>query len=125
LVVPAFRLGVAMNRSIESCLEPNLYKYIVIVPRLRDEKANHKLYRFMQDYGIGLQAKCNSKPLHKMKVYDDKIITPWWYKSEWQHAESEQYCMSHICLPIYPTLGADNATYVLDRFLEVISCLPD
>jgi len=112
-----WRLGVDGARGTK--LSPNLYRYIVIVDWMDTVEKNYQVYERMKERGIGLQAKCNSKPLSKMAVFQehknfsifpDKLGSP---------TDAEGYCMKHLCLPIYPTLTVDEAEYVAESLTEV------
>ncbi len=116
------RFGEAqVDRLIVKCneLRPNLYRYIVMVDGLLSREQNHELYALLRERLVILQAKCNSLPvsLHKalhrfILPYQPAIAAPF---------EALSYCMSHLCLPIYPTLSSEDAAYIAETVVDVLN----
>lgn len=109
-----YRLPVHVGMQ-DSLLEPNLYKYIAIVPALRSKAQNHALSDWLKARGVNLQAKCNSYPLSGFKVYEDKIM-----KMHLECQDAALYSMSHIALPIYPSMTVEQAEYVIENVVAGI-----
>jgi len=99
-------------------LQPNLYKYIAIVPRLRTIADNHVLAERLKKKGVLLQAKCNSIPLSRMDAYKGLLTMPKGYRRTIHDADL--YSMSHIALPIWPGLSAEAASGVIDAVVMTI-----
>jgi len=103
-------------------LEPNLYRYIVMVPGLRSHADNEKVYGALKARGILLQAKCNSKPLWRFRVFENHPNFFGYLPSGGLlGSDAESYSISHLCLPIYPTMSEDEAEKVAASLLEVVS----
>ena len=89
---------------------PNYYKFTVFATNTDEITKALK-----ENYGISLQGKVYDIPLHKQPVFrnlkDSKRI---------DLKNSERICKNHICLPIYPSLSDDEATYVAKSVVELL-----
>jgi len=85
----------------------NFFKYLIILENM-DRESVHKA---MEQKGIQLSGYIYELPLHKQPVFPqhNKINLP----------KTEYFCSKHICLPIYPTLKANEAEYVASQFVEL------
>ena len=98
-------------------LTPNLYRYIILVDGLESREQNYALYEYLRGFDIGLQAKCNSKPLTEMQVFQKH---PLFINLPAVSTAAYDYCMQHLCLPIYPTLDPAAAEYVAEKVIEAV-----
>ncbi|MEM2946764.1 MAG: DegT/DnrJ/EryC1/StrS family aminotransferase, partial [Candidatus Bathyarchaeia archaeon] len=99
-------------------LKPNLYRYIVMVDGLEAEEQNHRLYGELEQRGIRLQAKCNSRPISETKLFKNRLV--YYPESFSEEKESSKYCNGHICLPIYPLLTDEEAVYIAENVMDVV-----
>jgi len=100
-------------------LQPNLYRYIIMVEGLERYDQNVNLYALLADKGVVLQAKCNSKPITEYWVFGDRFVIKHPLCQDPARA-SVKYCMGHLCLPIYPTLSRSSAYHIADTVAEVL-----
>lgn len=93
---------------------PNWYKFIVFLPEdvipNRDE-----IKQKMKEHGISLQSEVFKRPLNLMPIWQKMLNT-----KENDFPVAEELAKRMICLPIYPSLTEDEATYVIDKFEEVL-----
>jgi len=87
----------------------NNFKYIIILEEF-DRQAIHQA---LQKKGINLSGYVYELPLHKQPIFDlyNNISLP----------ITEYLCAQHICLPIYPTLSEDDAEYISQSLIEILS----
>jgi dTDP-4-amino-4,6-dideoxygalactose transaminase len=85
--------------------ESNYYKYTCFI----DDVDRGKLKVTMKEkYGISLAGEVYEKPCHLQPVFKDIG-----YKLG-DFPVAEKLCQGHICLPIYPSMGIEEAQYVVD-----------
>jgi perosamine synthetase len=83
----------------------NYYKYTCFI----DDVDRGKLKVTMKEkYGISLAGEVYEKPCHLQPVFKDIG-----YKLG-DFPVAEKLCQGHICLPIYPSMGIEEAQYVVD-----------
>lgn len=86
--------------------EFNGFKYILKVdPELRSQ-----LHKFLLKKNISPSGYVYELPLHRMSIF-----------SEHNNAHlpnSDDYCASHFCLPVYPKMTEENILYVVKYFCE-------
>lgn len=108
-----YRLGVSGDKKQ---LTPNLYRYIVIADKIRSREDNRKLYSLLKERGVVLQAKCNSLPLTETPLFKGMLSVPPYYDT--YSSEASKYSLSHLCLPIYPSLGEENAECIAETLMD-------
>ena len=87
----------------------NYFKYIVILKNFEREL----FHKMMELKGIQLSGYVYELPLHKQPVFknhnDEKL------------PKSEYLCKNHICLPIYPSLSLEDAEFIAEMFIQILS----
>jgi perosamine synthetase len=94
----------------------NLYRYTVMIPGMTFE-SNRRLYNYLSSCNpkITLQEKSNHMPLAMHAGYDGH---PHVISAPRQFSGAMQYCLEHICLPIYPKLSEDDAEIIADSVMK-------
>ena len=87
----------------------NYFKYTLVLKNY--ERADfHKL---MESKGVQLSGYIYELPLHKQPVFKD-------FNDE-KLPMSNYYCSKHVCLPIYPSLSLNDAKYIAETTVEILS----
>jgi perosamine synthetase len=89
----------------------NLYRYTVMIPGMTFE-SNRSLYTYLReecDPIITLQEKSNHMPLamHSGYAGHPRVLS-----APRQFPGAMQYCLEHICLPIYPKMRIADAEFI-------------
>ena len=86
----------------------NHFKYVVILEGF-DRQYIHQA---LQERGINVSGYIYELPLHKQPILEsyNEVSLPM----------TEYLCAQHICLPIYPTLGKDDAEYIAKSLIEIL-----
>lgn len=86
--------------------EFNGFKYILKVdPELRSQ-----LHKFFLKKNISPSGYVYELPLHRMSVFSEHNNN--------DLPNSDDYCASHFCLPVYPKMTEENIVYVVKHFCE-------
>jgi dTDP-4-amino-4,6-dideoxygalactose transaminase len=91
-------------------VESNYYKYIVMLPDGVDRTALKR--RLREEYGVSLSGEVYEMPLHQQPVFAPFAHGPL--------PAAERICQRHICLPIYPTMTRDEASYVVRSLVAAL-----
>jgi perosamine synthetase len=107
----AFRDGPACLRPlrIPSGAESNYYKYVLHC-EADVESVGRRLFA---EHGVRLGGAVYDVPCHEQPVFAPLARDPL--------PRSEHLCRHHICPPIYPSLTDEEARYVADSLIEVVS----
>ena len=70
-------------------------------------------HKMMELKGIQLSGYVYELPLHKQPVFKN-------YNDE-KLPKSEYLCKNHICLPIYPSLSLEDAEFIAEMFIQILS----
>lgn len=92
---------------------PNFYKYIAFLDPKVDRATLKNQLR--TEYDISLSGEVYEIPLHRQPVFAD---LPGVDASTFPGAE--QYCATHVCLPLYPFITEDEQQYVLNALKEAL-----
>ena len=80
-------------------------------------ESNRSLYTYLAKCNpkITLQEKSNHLPLAMHAAYfgDPRVMS-----APRSFPGAMQYCLEHICLPIYPKLSTSDAAYIADKVLS-------
>ena len=111
-IYDSFLNNIKNIRIIKPCVSSrfNYFKYVVILERV-DRQSIHEA---LQERGINVSGYIYELPLHKQPVFNsyNEVSLPM----------TEYLCAQHICLPIYPTLGKDDAEYIAKNLIEILNC---
>jgi perosamine synthetase len=95
--------------AVPAAAEPNYYKYVLF----SDADVASVTQRMYVERRVRLGGAVYDVPCHQQPVFAglarDRL------------PRSEHLCRSHICPPIYPSLTDDDARYVADSLIEVVS----
>jgi perosamine synthetase len=107
----AFRGGPVGLRplAVPAGAEPNYYKYVLF----SDTDVASVTQRMFAERRVRLGGAVYDVPCHQQPVFAGL--------ARGRLPRSEQLCRNHICPPIYPSLTDDDARYVADSLIEVVS----
>jgi len=93
-------------------VQPNFYKYVALLPDGADRQTIKASLR--REYGVRLSGEVYELPCHLQPVFRDRLGF-----SGGGFPNAERLCANHVCLPIYPEMGASEAEYVVDAVSEL------
>ncbi len=94
--------GITPLRLPEGC-RSNYYKYIALLDRDVDRGTLKQVVR--EEYGVGLSGEVYEQPCHRQPVFAAY--------GDGEFPAAEDICARHVCLPLYATMTADEARYVV------------
>jgi len=89
---------------------PNYYKYVVFA----DSDVAHITSRLAAERRVRLGGAVYDVPCHQQPAFSHLVRAP-------VLPRAEHLCRHHICPPIYPSLTDDDASYVAESLIEVVS----
>ena len=99
-------------------VKPSYYKYIVFLADYLDRSIIKTKMR--DEFGVELTGEVYSNPCHMQPVfkkYPEKVAND----GNSEFPITNYVCERHICLPLYPGLRDEEATYVVDCLKETVS----
>jgi perosamine synthetase len=84
--------------------EFNGFKYMLNV----DPKLRAQIHKFLLKKNISPSGYVYELPLHKMDIFSEH--------NKFDLPNSDAYCSSHFCLPVYPKMTEDEVDYVITNF---------
>lgn len=85
------------------------YKYILMLPdRLEREKTKTALRKC----GVTLSGEIYEMPLHRQPVWRHEVTGG-------KYPVTDEYCLKHICLPIYYGMTGEKVNYVVKSLIQV------
>lgn len=92
----------------------NYYKYVALLDPGIDRQALKR--RLREEYGVGLSGEVYDTPCHVQPVFEEF--------GEGEFPVAADICARHVCLPVYATLTAEDARYVLSSLAQAINHSP-
>lgn len=102
--------GIEALRVPAGC-RTNYYKYVAFLDRGIERAAIKE--RLRERHGVALSGEVYELPCHLQPVFRD-------FGENGAFPIAEDICRRHVCLPIYPTMTTEDASYVLDALQEVL-----
>jgi perosamine synthetase len=104
--------GDLFRLELDPSMEPNGYRYILMMPEGKDHADRMRLRQAVRARGIDLPGEVYELPSHKQPIWQ-----------EYQGLKmpmSEQFCDRHFSLPVYQSLTDDDVSSVVARVGEAL-----